>query len=55
MTDPKMPSRRAIRVLAILAAFVAIIWIVVFVGENISHSRIKAEQERTAGGVPRGP
>lgn len=54
MTDPRMPSRRAIRVLAILATFVALVWIVVFVGENISHSRIKAEQDRTGGGVPRG-
>ena len=52
MSDPKMPSRRALRVIAILAIFVAVIWIVMFVGENISHSRIKAEQDRTGGGVP---
>lgn len=55
MSDPRMPSRRAMRVIAILAIFVATIWIVMFVGENISHSRIKAEQERTGGGVPREP
>ncbi|MDR6789501.1 hypothetical protein J2Y58_002874 [Sphingomonas sp. BE138] len=54
MTDPKLPSRRALRFLAILAAAVAFVWVVAFVGENISHTRIKAEQERTGGGVPRG-
>ncbi len=55
MSDPKMPGPRAIRVLFILAIFVAAIWVIVFVGENISHSRIEAEQQRTGGGVPRQP
>ncbi|WP_156347955.1 hypothetical protein [Sphingomonas sp. Leaf231] len=53
MTDPKMPSRRALRLLMIMAVSIAVIWVIVFVGENISHSRIKMEQERTGGGVPR--
>ncbi|MBB3691427.1 hypothetical protein [Sphingomonas sp. BK580] len=39
----------------IFAAFVAAIWIIVFVGENNSHSRIKAGQDRNGGGVPRQP
>jgi len=57
MTDPKMPSRRALRFLAILAAFVAAMWIIVFVGENIASSRSLAKQQRAGepGGVPRAP
>ncbi|MGK6322593.1 hypothetical protein ACMGDM_05860 [Sphingomonas sp. DT-51] len=57
MTDPKLPSRRALRMLAILAAFVAAIWVIVFVGENISHYRSLTKQQRAGepGGVPRHP
>ncbi|MBB3695112.1 hypothetical protein [Sphingomonas sp. BK580] len=57
MSDPKMPSRRALRVLALLAAFVALIWVVIFVGENVAHYRSLAKQQRAGepGGVPRRP
>ncbi|MBB3348921.1 MULTISPECIES: hypothetical protein [unclassified Sphingomonas] len=52
MADPRLPSRRALRLPAILAAFVAALWLIVFVGDDIAHYRSLATQER--GGVPRG-
>jgi hypothetical protein len=57
MIDPKLPSRRALRFLAILAVFVALVWIIIFVGENIAHYRSLAKQQRAGepGGVPRRP
>ena len=54
MIDSKVPGRGALRVLMALAAAVAAVWMVMFLGEIIGNSRIKAEQQRTGGGVPRG-
>ncbi|MBY9064072.1 hypothetical protein K7957_14105 [Sphingomonas yunnanensis] len=57
MTDPRLPSRRAPRVLAILALFVAAMWIIVFVGENVAshHSLERQRRAGEPGGAPRRP